>query len=389
MLYEKPIVIAGGGIAGLTAALALAQQKFKVLVLEKASKFQEVGAGVQLSPNATCILENIGILKQCKQKGVVPDNILMIDGHNFSTLTKLPIRKYTTDNNLSDYITIHRADLHCILHEASIDNHNISIKMNCQNISYEKKGVNNYLVKFNDTTLESSMVIAADGIWSKLRKGNEANFSGNVAWRTTIDKKDFAHLFPTLTSANVYAILGSDNHIIIYPISDNKLYNIIAVTNGSTDMAKYDSKETRAFLSKSFTKWSANIQQVLQTIPNWTIWPLFYMPYTKLANEDKIIFIGDAAHGFLPYAAQGACMAIEDAGELADISPKILSGDSAALNRFIANRHSRIEKVRKRGDFNSFVFHASGVTRVSRNIALKIIAPNMLLKRLDWLYNFR
>ena len=129
MLYEKPIVIAGGGIAGLTAALALAQQKFKVLVLEKASKFQEVGAGVQLSPNATCILENIGILKQCKQKGVVPDNILMIDGHNFSTLTKLPIRKYTTDNNLSDYITIHRADLHCILHEASIDNHNISIKM--------------------------------------------------------------------------------------------------------------------------------------------------------------------------------------------------------------------------------------------------------------------
>lgn len=368
MVTSNQIVIIGAGIAGLTSGLCLAKQGFKVKIFEKTSELREVGAGLQLSPNATFILKNLNLLDKCLDKATQPKNINLIDGYTLKKLSALPIKKYTENHNLTPYLTIHRADLQKILLEAVKQHSSITLKLGCL---------------IEKATHPHHIYIAADGIWSSSRH-DKAIFSGYAAWRFTINKKDFE-----LGQQNdVYAYLGAKNHIIAYPICRGEKYNIVAITPHKLLDKKWNIAGVKNNLIQLFKNWNEDISKVLSKVENYTLWPLYTMPSIKFIEQNRIL-VGDASHGFLPFAAQGAGMAIEDAAELSLALSSYKNDIDNAINVYKNKRKKRLTKVKKRGDINAIIYHSTGIISIARNIILKHTNPMRLLNKLHWLYDYK
>lgn len=367
MIKSNQIAIIGAGIAGLTTALCLAKHGFSVTIFEKASELQEVGAGLQLSPNATFILKKLNLLDQCLAKAEQPQYINLIDGYNLKYLSKLPIKKYTETHKLTPYLTIHRADLQNILLDAVKQFTSITLKLGQPILP----------------AASDHIFIAADGIWSSSRH-DKAVFSGYAAWRITIDKNDFK-----LAQQNdVYAYLGAKNHIIAYPICSGKKYNIVVITPHKILDKSWNISGIKSNLIPLFKNWNKDITNLLSNIENYTLWPLYTMPSIKFIEKNRIL-IGDASHGFLPFTAQGAGMAIEDAAELSFALFTYKNDIDYAINIYKDKRKNRLAKVKKRGDINSMIYHSSGITRIARNMILKHSNAMNLLNNLHWLYGYK
>lgn len=360
---QKDIVIIGAGIAGLTTALCLAKKNISVTIYEKCKNLEEIGAGIQLSSNATHILKKLNILDEILKYAVQPENINLIDGYNLETLTKLPIKKYTEHYNLTEYLTIHRADLQKVLLNAVNNSKLINLQLG--------------ITQLNRT--DSPIQIASNGIWSEFRT-DKAIHSGYIAWRATIDKKYLN------VSNDIQAYLGAKNHIIIYPINSGSAYNIVAITPHKYLKKTWNNIENINLLTQAFKRWNPQILKMLDKARNYSVWSVYTMPSIKF-YENNMIFIGDASHGFLPFAAQGASMAIEDAAELS--ATLATNNINTAIDIYKNKRLNRLKNVKKRGDFNAMAYHATGIIRITRNIILKNSSPMSLLNKLNWLYKYK
>ncbi|CBI76361.1 salicylate hydroxylase [Bartonella clarridgeiae 73] len=400
---QSPIII-GAGIAGLSSALALAHKGIASIIIEKRKQLDNIGSGIQLTPNATRILARWGVLNKLIKLGIKPHFLELKDGVSLKTHLHVDLIHLSEKRWKFPYITIHRADLQKVLYNAVIKNPLIKYKMGENIISFTQSATDNIEIK--TITIEektrtqqyqfysTSLLIGCDGVWSTLRQFSpfheKASFSNFIAWRAT---REFENLPPNFRSLlqnikTITAWMGPKNHLIAYPIQSAKKFNFVAITHGKNPGKKWKQIGNKETLKSLFNDWNPEILQVLNHIDEWSYWPLFQMKYNRFLGLQQQVFVGDCAHAFLPFAAQGVAMAIEDAATLAEVLSLSDLSLIEATKLYEKIRRPRVTAVKKRGDFNRFVYHATGPIAIARNFFMKIHTAENIMSRLDWLYTY-
>lgn len=376
MAEAGPIMIAGAGIAGLTAALSLARKGFSVSIFDQAVVLSDIGAGLQLSPNATRILETLGLRPALESVWRLPEKVALADGKSLRTLAAVPAGGFALERWGSPYAVLHRGDLQRILLDAVANEPRCRLTLS-QRLDSGRPSAGH------------SLLIGADGVWSKTRShlqgAGKSRFSGNIAWRMTLRQGD---LPPVFDIARVTAFLGSGAHMVAYPLSGGR-FNIVAISKGPALSENWGAEvPDRGELQRAFDGWHPELTALLRHAPEITRWPLHEVTDGAWQSGGETVLIGDAAHAMMPFAAQGAAMAIEDAFELAHF---LASGAdrTAALEAFEGHRRKRIARVRSRGAFNRFAYHAAGPFKLGRDLVLSLRKPQSLAEDFDWLYGYR
>ncbi|MFB9952009.1 FAD-dependent monooxygenase [Rhizobium puerariae] len=379
------VAIIGAGMAGLTAALALAHRGIAADVFEEAADLVEVGAGLQISPNASRILSGLGVLDALEAVWTEPERIALVSGLSTRPIAHVPAGRFARERWRAPYGVLHRATLQKTLLAAVRQNPlcavylNTPIRENPRQVLTEIAGH------------AYPLIVGADGVWSNLRTcvphGPEPDFSRNVAWRFTIPGNAVPSWLPR---DQVTAFLGPSTHLVAYPLKEVDGFNIVAIASGISPGETWDaeaSEAQRRMLLGQFQRWDRRIVGLLEGAEKPTFWPLYQVSPGRWQNGRDIALIGDAAHAMMPFAAQGASMAIEDAFVLANrvAAPLPLA---QALSAFEGERAARVAKVRARGLFNRFAYHARGPVRLGRDLVLSLRPPQSLAADLDWLYGF-
>jgi salicylate hydroxylase len=375
----KRCVIVGAGIAGLTTALAFHKFGISSLVLEKAPRLEETGAGIQLTPNATSVLARLGVLDGLVQTAT---NITSIDLHRASDNKPL-LRLATADMGTEDapFLAMLRADLQSALLRQVALCPSIEIAYDAE-ITHPFHAPNmRYACAKRAQEISPACVIGADGVWSRLRMahgGAPAKYSGYIAHRMTIESTGQTVL---TDGQSVRAFVSPDAHLVAYPVASGKCVNLVFISKSKDPTASTD--------QPNFSGFAREIARDLASEILWTHWPIYTVdPVTLWTLNDSTILIGDAAHAMLPFAAQGAGMAIEDGYTLAQCIARHPDDIKTAFKTYESLRRQRIEKIAKRARLNGFAYHVSGPLAAARNLVFAVRGQR-LLQDLQWLYGHR
>ena len=387
-MAAQNITIIGAGIAGLATALAFARNGHDVDIIEQAQTLSEVGAGLQISPNASRILIRLGLEAQLADVMTCPRQIALMSGQSLRKITYVPCGSFASDRWGAPYGVMHRADLQKLLLDAVQADRRCRLHLDQRLEAADFETIGQRL-----GLPPAQLVVGADGVWSQVRRmvpGAAApRFAGQVAWRFTMP----ANAMRTIVDPNnVTAFLGSHTHLVAYPLENGASFNIVAITTGKDPGHTWAERETptdRIRLLEAFGDWHPKIIALLREAPQMTWWPLFEVVDGRWSNDAGTVLIGDAAHAMTPFAAQGAAMAIEDGFELAQAFSQASGDTGAAIADYETHRRLRIGRARQRAAFNQFAYHARGPIRIGRDIVLALRSPESLAKDLDWLYGYR
>ncbi|MGI6852693.1 FAD-dependent monooxygenase [Mesorhizobium sp. 1B3] len=394
MTRSRRIIVAGAGIAGLTAALAFAAEGFDVEVYERAPRLEETGAGLQLSPNATRILATLGVLDTLLPDAVEPAAVVLRDARTLSEAARVPLDK-ARERWGAPYLVAHRADLQSALLSHVLGHGRIRLVTDAE--------VNHIAVELGEVAVSirrnglserarGDLLVAADGVWSSIRAltGGTSTFAGDLAWRTTLQVGSPAgEAFARIAAANlVTAFMHSSAHLIAYPMRGGRSINLVALTRNVALKGIAPAKADPRLLADDLRGTASAIARLPHEAGPWTLWPLHTADAASWTSGGRLALIGDAAHAMTPFAAQGAAMAIEDAAVLAKLVASMPDDLPKALERYEALRRPRVAKVARRGAFNRFTWHASGPIALARNFVLKVLPSERLASDLDWLYGW-
>ena len=399
MAASRTIFVAGAGIGGLTASLALAARGFRVVVLEKAERLEEIGAGVQLSPNASRVLVALGLQSRLAARAVSADTISLMSVQSNGEVARLPLGQTAAVCNDAPYWVVHRADLQAALQAEVKEHHDIELRLGCQfeDVATHAKGLT--VVQRNGMRRQQDLALAligADGIWSAVRHHLfpelQPQFSGLIAWRGTLDASQLPREY---ASRGVQVWMGPNAHLVAYPISGARQINIVAVVPGAWNRPGWsavgDGNELRSALATP--KWPAAARMMITAVDDWRRFALFTVPDSGEWTQGSIALLGDSAHAMLPFAAQGAGMAIEDAAVLARCLAEAQSDGgpaiSAALERYARERRPRVARVQRTAKRNGMIYHLGGPAALARDVAIKAIGGSRLIARQGWIYNWR
>jgi salicylate hydroxylase len=378
-----PVVIAGGGIAGLTAALAFHAHGIRATVLERALALDEVGAGIQLSPNATRILDRVGALGHIAAHATRPEAIELKRARDLEPLARIALGAAGERRWGAPYLVLRRADLQAGL-LAAASNAGIETVTGASVAGLEAKDGETLTLSdaAGHALARASLVVGADGVNSAVRASlsgtTSARYTGKLAWRATIDAgPETAKLLPVDC---VSVFLHSGLHLVAYPVRAERAINLVAVARGP--------ESATADPSPIFSRLARPLGELCRGAGPWTAWPIRSVaPGGRWTDGRGIALIGDAAHAMSPYAAQGAAMAIEDAWVLARCVATMSRAD--ALARYDALRRPRVERVAKRGRLNEIAWHAWGPVALGRDLVLGAAGTERLTAGLDWLYGWQ
>jgi salicylate hydroxylase len=380
------VAIIGAGMAGLTAALSFARHGIACDIFEEASELMEVGAGLQVSPNASKILSELGVLPALEAVWSEPERIGLVSGTSLRPIAHVPVGRLARQRWGAPYGVLHRATLQKALLDAVRQSPLCTIHLDTP---IRKDAAEAFTTA---TGHAYPLIVGADGVWSNLRSSipgsPEPDFSRNVCWRFTIPRDTVPGW---LAAGQVSAFLGPSTHLVAYPLKEIGGFNIVAIASGISPGETWDAQASdaqRRMLSGQFHRWDRRIVELLERAETPTFWPLYEVTTGRWQNGRDRVLIGDAAHAMMPFAAQGASMAIEDAFILANrvAAPSPLA---QALPAFEKERAQRIAKVRARGLFNRFAYHARGPIKLGRDLVLSMRPPQSLAADLDWLYGFK
>jgi salicylate hydroxylase len=396
---SRTIFVAGAGIGGLTASLALARQGFRVVILEKAERLEEAGAGLQLSPNASRVLVELGLQPRLAARAVTPDAISVMSARSGGELARLPLGEEATLRAGAPYWVVHRADLQAALQAQINDNPDIELRLGCQfeDAVAHAKGLT--VVQRSGMTRQEGLALAlvgADGIWSTVRHHLfpevQPQFSGLIAWRGTLDATQLPREY---TSCRVQLWMGPNAHLVAYPISGARQINVVAVVPGTWNRPGWSAPGETNELKNVFapSRWPGPARMMIGAVDDWQKWALFTVPDGGEWTTGAVALLGDAAHAMLPFAAQGAGMAIEDAAVLAKClgegAGESVAGIPAALKRYARLRRSRVARVQRAARRNGRIYHLKGVEALARDLFIKAIGPRRMLARQHWIYDWR
>jgi len=394
----RTIIVAGAGIGGLTAALALAARGFRVIILEKAERLEETGAGLQLSPNASRILVDLGLQPRLKARAVTPESINIMSARARGEIARLPLGEAAGLRAGAPYWVMHRADLQAALQAQVNDNPDIDLRLGCQfeDATSHAKGLTVVQRRGNARQEELAVaLIGADGIWSAVRNHlfpqMQPQFSGLIAWRGTLDATTLPREY---TSARVQLWMGPNAHLVAYPISAARQINVVAIVPGTWNRPGWSAPGDANEIKDAFpSRWPPTARMLIGAVDEWRRWALFTLPDIGEWSNGAIALLGDAAHAMLPFAAQGAGMAIEDAAVLANClsqsSGENIAGIAAALQRYGRQRRSRVLRVQRAARQQGRIYHLTGPLALARDLAIKAMGPQRMLARQDWIYDWR
>jgi salicylate hydroxylase len=394
----RTIVVAGAGIGGLTVALALAAKGFRVVVMEKAERLEEAGAGIQVSPNASRVLVDLGLKPRLSGRAVTPESINIMSARAGGEIARLPLGEAASLRAGAPYWVIHRADLQAALQAAVNDHPDIDLRLGCQfeDVTKHAKGLT--VVQRRGNVRQGELAVAligADGIWSSVRNHLfpevQPQFSGLIAWRGTLDATALPREY---TSARVQLWMGSNAHLVAYPISGGRQINVVAVVPGTWNRPGWSAAGEANDIKGAFgSRWPAIARMLVNAVDEWRRWALFTVPDFGEWSEGAVALLGDAAHAMLPFAAQGAGLAIEDAAVLAnalgDSAGDNTAGIPAALKRYGKSRRARALRVARAARQQGRIYHLTGPLALARDLAIRTMGPHRMLARQDWIYDWR
>jgi salicylate hydroxylase len=395
---SRTIFVAGAGIGGLTASLALAAQGFRIVILERTERLEEVGAGLQLSPNASRVLVELGLQPRLAARAVTPDAISLMSSRSGGEVARLPLGEAATLAAGAPYWVMHRADLQAALQAHVNDNPNIDLRLGCQfeDVTPHAKGLT--VIQRGGMTRQQELALAlvgADGIWSTVRQHLfpqvQPQFSGLIAWRGTLEATQLPREY---ASRRVQLWMGPNAHLVAYPISGARQINIVAVVPGTWNRPGWSAPGDGNELRNAFSAptWPGPARMMIGAVDGWRKFALFTVPDGGQWTSGAVALLGDAAHAMLPFAAQGAGMAIEDAAVLAKCLAAL--GESpadvpAALKHYARLRRSRVARVQRAARRQGRIYHLSGPAAFARDLAIRAMGARRLLARQDWIYDWR
>lgn len=376
------VIVVGAGIGGLAVALALRAQGAEVTVLEQASEIREVGAGLQISPNGMTVLRALGIGDVLTAHSVRANAVVLRDFARLGDVLRLNL----PDNPAKPYLFVHRADLIDML-AAAVRQSGIQVRL-LQQVDRIEDGTRPVVHMRSGAQARADLVIGADGLHSVLRQhlnGAAAPFfTGQVAWRALVPNR-----WNLPAEARVY--MGPGRHIVSYPLRDRSIVNLVAVEERSSWVAESWSQQGDPDeMRKTFADFRGPARDLLNAVEAVHTWGLFRHPVAKKWHGTGCALVGDAAHPTLPFLAQGANMALEDAFVLA----RCLSDASAisgGLAAFQAAREGRVTKVIAAANGNAWKYHLRPPLRGIAHKVLRIagrVAPGRMLSRFDWIYGY-
>jgi salicylate hydroxylase len=385
-------LIAGGGIAGMAAALALARKGWRVTVCEQAAAPAEIGAGLQMSPNAINVLRMLDVFDAVAAKAFRPGAAVMRDGHSGRVIYHVALGAMSVARWGAPYLHVHRVDLLAALTDAALAA-GAEIRGAALVEGYVSRPEGPALKLAGGETLAGDLVIGADGIRSALRgqlNGPEApEFTGQIAWRGTIPAE---HLPEGLVAPNATVWAGPGRHLVTYCLRGGSLVNFVAVEERSewTDEG-WSTPGDSDDLRRAFTGWHRDVTGLLDHVEETFLWGLFGRPEQVRWVDGPVVLIGDAAHPMLPFMAQGAAMALEDVAVLA--GKLQASGDvPAALRAYEERRWPRVARVQHKSIANGKLFHRRpGLARQGQWGLVSTVsrmAPGLAAGQLDWLYGY-
>ena len=381
------IFIAGAGIGGLGAALALAQIGLKVTVLEQSDVFGEVGAGIQISPNAYNVLCDWGLGEALKKTVNFPEKLQVRSTSSDKLLGQLTLGKIAQARYGFPFATIRRADLHALLLNAVQQFDHVDLRLNARISSITEQNQQVTVTTETGDSFTADALIGADGLWSRVRQhvlGDAApRATGHTAWRAMLPLADMP---PELQQDQVTAWLAPDSHTIAYPVLQGNALNVVYCTENKGK----NNLQPAYLLPKVLSNVLQNTFQIATETNAWTRWDLFDRPpmtsSAQMVNpaHPRIALLGDAAHPMLPYLAQGAAMALEDAQALAVAMLKNPYDLPLALQLYAETRWQRNAKVQARAARNGQIFHAKPPVSWARDASMGLLGEKLLDS--PWLY---
>ena len=385
-METKPILIAGGGVGGMTTALALAQRQIPVVLFEQAADFSDVGAGIQLSPNCSRVLRTLGLTKELDERGFLPQRIQFRHWHSGKIISETSLGKSAEQTYGAPYYHFHRSDLLNLLLQAAKTQPLIQLKLNSRIVSIEQID-DSVRVLVNGETHTGSALIGADGIHSKVREslfGAESpTFTGNVAWRALVPTSS---LPANLIQPAATAWWGPGKHFVHYYVRGGTMVNCVCVVESKEwQDESWNINGHFPDLAAEFADWHPTINTLLANAnkKNLYKWGLFDRPPMVQWSIGRITLLGDACHPTLPFMAQGAAMAIEDAAVIAGCLNQTQDPTSAFL-RYEKLRKKRTAMIQQLSRRNAKVFHLKGIAAWARNRAAKRAGGSTMKK----LYGF-
>jgi salicylate hydroxylase len=383
-----PILVAGGGIGGIAAALALVRRGFDVKVIEQSAQLGEIGAGIQLGPNAFAAFDALGIGPIARSRAVYIDEMVMHDALDETLVGRIPTGEAFRRRFGNPYAVIHRADVHrSLLEGAQATGHiELATSTQVQRVESDDDGVT--VIDARGGRHRGLALVGADGVKSAVRRqyvGDEARVSGHVVYRAVVERDEF----PEDLRWNAASIwVGPDCHLVHYPLRGGEQYNVV-VTFHSRQPEQWSVREgSRDEVQGYFEGICAKARQLIDLPKDWKRWATADREPIGQWTFGRVALLGDAAHPMLQYLAQGACMAMEDAVTLGE-ALRVHDNDFARAHAlYQRSRVARTARVVLSAREMGRIFHAKDVERLVRNDLWKGRTPERFYDALEWLYGW-
>ena len=388
-----PVLVAGGGIGGLATALALVRQGFQVKVLEQAAEMGEIGAGIQLGPNAFHAFDALGIGEKARARAVYTDYMVMHDALDEYVVGRIPTGEAFRQRFGNPYAVIHRVDVHLSLLEGAQETGQVELLTSTRVASFEQDADGVTVTDQHGHTHSGVALIGADGVKSAVRQqlvGDEARVTGHVVYRAVVDKADF----PEDLQWNAASIwVGPNCHLVHYPLRGGEQYNVV-VTFHSRQQEEWGVTEgSKEEVQSYFQGICPKARQLIDLPKSWKRWATADRDPIGQWSFGRATLLGDAAHPTTQYMAQGACMAMEDAVTLGEALRTTRGADGQhhwepALDLYQRSRVARTARIVLSSREMGRLYHAKGVERLVRNDLWRGRTPERFYDAMEWLYGW-
>ncbi|HZQ61486.1 MAG TPA: 3-hydroxybenzoate 6-monooxygenase [Casimicrobiaceae bacterium] len=384
----KQILVAGGGIGGLAAALGLAQNGFNVCVLERASQFGEIGAGIQLGPNAFHAFDALGVGDAARRMAVYIEQLRLMDAVNGEEICHIPLDERFRTRFGNPYAVVHRGDLHGVLLQGCRDNARIELRTRSEVVSYEQDGSSVAAQLSDGERVVGSALVGADGLWSRVRQkvvgDGVPRVSGHTTYRSVIPTQRMPEEL-RWNAATLWA--GPKCHVVHYPLSDWRVFNLVATFHSDAPEPVAGVPVSLEQVLDGFRHTHERVQDIIRHGSDWKMWVLCDRDPVLHWVDGRVTLLGDAAHPMLQYFAQGACMALEDAVCLAECAQARRDDLEHAFIDYNGRRVLRTTRLQLQSrEIGQHIYHPAGAHAALRDAVLRSKSDEDWFETLQWLY---